>query len=120
MATNWGSGFLASAESGLSNILDAFTYDTGLSNLDTAITNWWNGTPGTPLAPLGAKTYAGAVGAGLSADASAVSSIAKTTVAAGQAAGQAVSGVTSALSSPLGPVLLIVIIIVIAVLVLKT
>ena len=52
MATNWGSGFLASAESGLSNILDAFTYDTGLSNLDTAITNWWNGTPGTPLAHL--------------------------------------------------------------------
>lgn len=105
---------------GLTNILDAFGADTGLSNLGTAITNWWDGTPGTPLAPLGAKTYAGAVGAGLSADVSAGYSLAKGTVAAGQAAGSAVSGVTSALSSGLGPVLIILIIIVIAVLFLKT
>ena len=107
-------------ETGLSNILDAFGADTGLSRLGTAITNWWDGTPGSPLAPLGAKTYAGAVGAGLSADASAAYSLAQGTVAAGSAAGQAVSGLTSALSSGIGPILIVLIIIVIAVVFLKT
>ncbi len=40
-------------QTGLSNILDAFGADTGLSHLGTAITNWWDGTTGSPLAPLG-------------------------------------------------------------------
>ena len=112
--------WLSSTTAGFDQILSAFTADTGISNLETAVSNWWDGTTGSPLAPLGAKTYAGAVGAGLSADVSAGYSLAKGTVAAGQAAGSAVSGVTSVLSGGLGPVLLIVIIIVIAVLVLKT
>jgi hypothetical protein len=119
-STSWGASLLSQTESGLSSIFSAFTADTGLSNLETAVSNWWQGTPGTPLAPLGAKTYAGAVGAGIMADTNAAYSLAQGTVAAGSAAGSAIGGVTSALSSSMGPILIVLAIIVIAVLVIKT
>lgn len=115
MSSPWWS----SLTNGFDVIMQPVLNDTGLSDLETAVSNWWNGAPGSPLAPLGAKTYVGAVGAGLSADATAVKHVATGAVKVGSAVGSGVTDLASLTTGSMGPLIVVLMVIVIAVLVIK-
>ncbi|MHB1567366.1 MAG: hypothetical protein ACYCXG_11765 [Acidiferrobacter sp.] len=111
-------GILADIQSGATSAWDSLSSAFTTLGSDVATggvsgilsSGWWNGTPQNPI---GAKVYAGAVGAGLSAD-----------VTAGYHAAQAAttvgSDITTAVTASWGPILLIGVVIVIAVIVIKT
>ncbi len=100
---------VSATESGLATFADSLGFSgVTWASLGNTLTSWWDGSGGS----LGAKTYVGAVGAGLGADAKAV-------YHASQAAVNVGSGLTSALTSSWGPLLMVAIVIVIVIVALK-
>lgn len=96
-------------ESGLTSFADSLGFsNVTWGSLSNTFTSFWDGSNGS----LGAKTYVGAVGAGVAADAKAVYHVSQAAVNVG-------SGLTSALTSSYGPLLMLVIVIVVVIVVMK-
>lgn len=101
---------ISATESGLSSFADSLGFpNVTWASLSNSFTSWWDGNGGSSL---GAKTYVGAVGAGLTADGKAI-------YHAGQAAANVGGALTSALTSPYGPWLMLALVIVIVVVLVK-
>lgn len=100
---------MTAGESGLVDFTHMFGFpNTTWGSLKNTFTDWWDGAGGS----LGAKTYVGAVGAGLAADGKAIYHVSQAAVNVGGA-------VTTALTTSYGPWLVLALVIVIIVIAIK-